>query len=581
MTIRVHPKLNPKMWSGIFGKMRPTAERISQSLGPCRNGLLSWYRGGKADETEVIDSIGAELVGFDQCLSAQAWTWTLATSLDFPQAMDMALDEDWTIEFGVSSGTTSTRVVGDTASWDSQVSVPWNGSAKRVHIQSAQGTIRAFDWTGWDAQSSDYIRVEQRGSVTTAWRNGVPADSTLQAFPSGDTLEANNMGNANGSYTTVGNRIWGVRFQNAAGGNELYAVGQYCADANVPIKLGEAIVTITMSPSYDSAFFTSHNDGIIGFNLNERGYTVATGPIILDDLTEIPTAAGTIVPADTDPIFNDISGRSLQYQGPFKLNWKYRGYAMTFDGATIKLTGAWMTDLTVVDYTGTAVPTVGAAETTFTAGWCSRIEYSDGTILILESGPTSTQITCYDISINENHASISGGAPPFFTTVTEDAWYLPKYGWSLTVNGYEPVAPNGYQSILGAAITAPKQSLRALQPGQFKAPQDKRLLNADIQPQGGNAAIEYFFQSDGTANWLEYDNFDTWDSVSQNINDQYFLRTERDQENTREILIYAAPIDGDCLTKTGDWIYTGGFIVDDDNVTFMSEDDLSTFYLDD
>lgn len=113
--------------------------------------------------------------------------------------------------------------------------------------------------------------------------------------------------------------------------------------------------------------------------------------------------------------------------GTVTTNPTVHGYAGTFDG-TAKLVDATLTGSeTVVNSDGTATPTVGVGEITFTAGCCGLLELSNGNLYVIQSAPDSTQTNVYD-KVNKNVAVLDGETVPFFTTKI-DYSTLAEYGF--------------------------------------------------------------------------------------------------------------------------------------------------------
>ena len=132
-----------------------------------------------------------------------------------------------------------------------------------------------------------------------------------------------------------------------------------------------------------------------------------------------------LIPRDESDPTKDTQGNTLQWSGSaFPRRPEYRGsYLSTWNGTTEYLAAAHLGGAeTVISNIGTSTPSISAGRVDFTAGTCSALVLSDGTIYTLSEGVGST---VHDISGNGNDGTITNAS-----TATEGAGF-----WAGRIDG--------------------------------------------------------------------------------------------------------------------------------------------------
>ncbi len=198
------------------------------------------------------------------------------------------------------------------------------------------------------------------------------------------------------------------------------------------------------------------------------------------------------IPADPNNPGYDVAGELLTNTGTPRRDKVVYGYWGDFDGtAYLAITGLVGTE-TVTYSSGTSTPTVSAGKIDFTSGTCGRITLSDGTDIIIQSSLTSEQAICYDISGNDNHATLTSATLPFFTESVEGS-LLVDGGYQLDGDKHIPTGANSGDLTHEPGQIYPDSPILIEQLG------DVGSYTAD-QTDFGDGAIDLYYEAAGTTN---------------------------------------------------------------------------------
>ena len=195
------------------------------------------------------------------------------------------------------------------------------------------------------------------------------------------------------------------------------------------IRVGTTITYLKNSVVFYTSLVSSTANLYVDTAFNGNGSNVSN--VTLDGVyvtwVDVPncTVSNLYIPRDEATPANDAFGNALEWSGSaFPRRPEYRGsYLSTWNGTTEYLAAAHLGGAeTVVSNVGTSTPSISAGRVDFTAGTCSALVLSDGTIYNFAEGVGAT---AHDISGNGNDGTITNAS-----TATEGAGF-----WAGRIDG--------------------------------------------------------------------------------------------------------------------------------------------------
>lgn len=328
-----------------------------------------------------------------------------------------------------------------------------NFPADYIHLDNRYG----YTWSGysdvenllkWSEDLTNVLWVESNGATTQAVSEGTQI--TFGSNPDGRIYQVS--ADQNGNSVAVG-----VYVKSVSGTTSIRVRNHGVLSSDIEVTSEFQWIEHTVDVVSADTFIMLYNNtaGNAGDVVVSKVVEQVSTSLDTDKYTKTTYAEITgKIPQDPSNLGYDVVGNALTNPGTPQRNAKVYGYWGNFDGvAYLSLPHLTGTE-TVTFSSGDAVPTVGVGQVTFTVGSCGRLTLDDGTDLIIQGDSNVTgQGTCYDISGNSNHATLTNFPDPFFT-VQKEGSHLLAGGFELGTELWPiPANPTTGLSALGQPLT--------------------------------------------------------------------------------------------------------------------------------